>query len=186
MNRLAKWFYLLWSLEGICYIPSGDFIISEMAKRCITKGTASFNATIKDAGVEFPSLVLSDKGLFLSKERLSLYLLDQLLGCNDPHRLKSYLAKFEIDTTVVAHGLIDFEPAFIIGAKKIDDKASKILVSKNFVPLGEARDDVIISYQKWTSVDALDNKLFPRIITIKSPGGFKTIALSEKLPNEER
>lgn len=189
MNRLAKWFYLMWSLEGICYIPSADFIISEMAKRCITRGTASFNAAISEEVVNFPSLTLSDKGLASSKERLPLYLLDQLLGCNgpsSPDRLKSYLAKLEIDTTVVAHGLIDFEPVLIIGAKNSDEGTPKIFVSKDFVPLGEVRDNLIINYEKWTSVDALDNQLFPRIITIKSPGVFKTIALSEKLPNEER
>ncbi len=160
----------------MAYIPTADFILAEMAKRCISAQT-EFNGVLKQANeISLASLALTAGGLIIksktsatdsdaqpkeSGERVNLYVVQNLVGCHHDQakRIKDYLTALNVDLSKINHGLANFEPAFIIGADPTDSKAPQIWIDKqNFLPVKEIAAQYETVFEHWAPVTGLADK----------------------------
>lgn len=182
-------------------VPSADFIISKMEETCIkTRGVNFFGSIKKGQETTFPMFLLKDSGFFAidtldkkpketdkaHEEGIDLGIVSLLIGCEGKTvltRILGYLSQNGVDKNIVSLGLTSsYEPVFIIGARSPDEKSPQVWIDKyTFLPLLERNLKGSKTFEKWTALDAVAGRKFPRIITMGKGDFSQSIAISEKI-----
>jgi hypothetical protein len=205
MNIIAFGLILWCAQSALSHIPSVDFIIGEMAKRCgpAPSRDVLLNSVItkKNGSKEqrsFVPLMLKHDGLhvlaskslgaLVKNARIDLFVLSKLFNCPQGKSamcLKAYLIKAAVNTEVISLGFFDYEPVYIIGAIPTDLSSPQLWVEMaSFLPVKEIEKSRVTTFEKWRSVNSLSSKKFPHIITTSVRDSSERIAISENMmPN---
>lgn len=166
------------------FTPSADFILGEMAKRCVDD-QQEFVGMLSESDVAFSvsaklaqSSLIVDKAASLlqgqpdkaatDRSHVSLFIVEKIIDCSRLDRLaqiKSYFSTIGVDTKLVSHALFKDEPIYIIGTDKPDEKRAQVWIDKrNFMPVKEIAAQHVVIFDKWSRINDNNAAIFPLII----------------------